>query len=360
MNETQYTAADPLLKIEQDTEEFRDHINTVRPDGKRAWIFAKKPQGKFYRWRTLVSIVLLVLLFAGPFVRIHGQPLLLLNILERKFILFGFVFWPQDFYLVVLGLLTLILTIVLFTSVFGRIWCGWACPQTIFMEMVFRKIEYWLEGDFQEQKKLAAAPWTLKKILRKAAKFGIFYAISFAIANTFLAYIIGSDALLKIISEPIAQHLTGFIAIHIFTLIFFLVFARFREQVCHFACPYGRFQSVLVDNDTICVTYDFQRGEKRATLGQRKKAGVPITAGENSAATAAQFGDCIDCGSCVGVCPAGIDIRNGIQLECIQCTACLDACNKMMDAIKRPRGLIRYTSTTRSNTARRGRSNCAQ
>lgn len=285
-----------------------------------------------------------MLLFAGPFVRIHGQPLLLLNILERKFILFGFVFWPQDFYLVVLGLLTLILTIVLFTSVFGRIWCGWACPQTIFMEMVFRKIEYWLEGDFQEQKKLAAAPWTAKKLLRKAAKFGIFYAISFAIANTFLAYIIGSDALLKIISEPIAQHLTGFIAIHIFTLIFFLVFARFREQVCHFACPYGRFQSVLVDNDTICVTYDFQRGEKRATLGQRKKAGVPITAEGNSTSTTAQFGDCIDCGSCVVVCPAGIDIRNGIQLECIQCTACIDACNKMMDAIKRPRGLIRYTS----------------
>jgi len=349
-----YTASDPLLKIEKDTEEYRDHINTIRPDGKRAWIYAKKPKGRFYRWRTLVSYLLLALMFLGPYVRIHGQPLLLINVLERKFILFGFVFWPQDFYLVVLGLLTLILTIVLFTSVFGRLWCGWTCPQTVFMEMVFRKIEYLIEGDFQQQKQLAASPWNANKILRKGAKLFIFYALSFAIANTFLAYIIGSDELFKIISEPVSEHIGGFIAINLFTVVFFLVFARFREQVCHFACPYGRFQSALVDNDTISVTYDFKRGEKRGTLGARKKAGFSIVSAAqaggasqaqlNAGASANPYGDCIDCGSCVVVCPSGIDIRNGIQLECVQCTACIDACDKMMDAVGKPRGLIRYTS----------------
>ena len=349
-----YTASDPLQKIEKDTEEYRDHINTIRPDGKRAWIFAKKPKGRFYQWRNLVSYLLLALMFFGPYVRIHGQPLLLINVLERKFILFGFVFWPQDFYLVVLALLTLILTIVLFTSVFGRIWCGWTCPQTVFMEMVFRKIEYLIEGDFQQQKQLAASPWNANKIIRKGGKIAIFYLISFAIANTFLAYIIGSEELFKIISEPVTQHVGGFIAINLFTVVFFLVFARFREQVCHFACPYGRFQSALVDNDTISVTYDFKRGEKRGTLGARKKAGFSlVAAAEAGGASQAQlsagasdnpYGDCIDCGSCVVVCPSGIDIRNGIQLECVQCTACIDACNKMMDAVGKPRGLIRYTS----------------
>ncbi|MBN8222818.1 MAG: cytochrome c oxidase accessory protein CcoG [Spirochaetes bacterium] len=343
-----YTASDPMTKVEKDTEEYRDHINTVNAQGKRAWIFAKKPKGKFYNWRTLVSYVLLFLMFAGPYVRIHGQPILLLNVLERKFILFGFVFWPQDFYIVVLGLLAMILTIVLFTSVFGRIWCGWTCPQTIFLEMLFRKIEYAIEGDFQEQKQLAIAPWNAGKIFKKTSKVVIFYTLSFLIANTFLSYIIGSEELWKIIREPVSQHIGGFVAINLFTVIFFLVFARFREQACHFACPYGRFQSALVDNDTISVTYDFKRGEKRGTLGQRKKSGpIALSAAGAQLATSAsasQYGDCIDCGACVVVCPEGIDIRNGIQLECIQCTACIDACNKMMQAVGKPPGLIRYTS----------------
>lgn len=360
-----YTASDPLQKAEKDSEEYRDHINTINADGKRAWVYAKKPKGRFFQWRSMVSYVLLALMFAGPYVRIHGQPLLLMNVLERKFIFFGFVFWPQDFYLVVLALLTMILTIVLFTSVLGRIWCGWTCPQTVFMEMLFRRIEYLIEGDYQQQKQLAAAPWTAGKIARKVTKIGVFYGLSFVIANTFLTYIIGSEELFKIIREPVTQHLGGFIAINIFTVIFFLVFARFREQVCHFACPYGRFQSALVDNDTISVTYDFKRGEKRGTLGQRKKAGQALTAGgpisasggaavvSNTAAGSGSYGDCLDCGACVVVCPSGIDIRNGIQLECIQCTACIDACNKMMDAVSKPHGLIRYTSYNSVKDGRR-------
>lgn len=369
-----YTASDPLIKAEKDTEEYRDHIGTINAEGKRAWVYAKKPKGRFYNWRNAVSYLLLTLMFAGPHVRIHDQPLLLLNVLERKFILFGFVFWPQDFYLVVLALLTMILTIVLFTSVLGRIWCGWTCPQTVFMEFLFRKIEYLIEGDFQQQKQLAQAPWTAGKIIKKSGKIVVFYILSFAVANTFLAYIIGTNELFKIMTDPVSMHIGGFIAINLFTIVFFLVFARFREQVCHFACPYGRFQSALVDNDTISVTYDFKRGEKRASIGTRKKMGLglaghgPITASADGSvalsvssaeATAAPgagatsaFGDCIDCGACVVVCPSGIDIRNGIQLECIQCTACIDACNKMMDSTHKPRGLIRYTSY---NTVKDGR-----
>ncbi|HRP69435.1 MAG TPA: cytochrome c oxidase accessory protein CcoG [Turneriella sp.] len=340
-------STDPLAKIEADSEAFRDHIGTITAQGKRAWVYAKKPKGRFYRWRSLVGYLLLFLMFAGPYVRLHGQPLLLLNVLENKYIIFGFVFWPQDFYLAVLGILSLVLTITLFTSVFGRIWCGWTCPQTVFLEMLFRKIEYAIEGDFQQQKALAASPWNANKILRKGIKIAVFYALSFAIANTFLAYIIGSEALWQIIREPISQHVVGFLTINAFSIVFFLVFARFREQVCQFACPYGRLQSALVDNDTISVTYDFVRGENRGTLGTRKKAAkamqTDIVSGANLGASSS-FGDCIDCGACVVVCPAAIDIRNGIQLECIQCTACIDACDKMMDAVGKPRGLIRYTS----------------
>lgn len=353
-----YSASDPSQTIEKDTEAYRDHIGTIRPDGKRAWIHPKKPKGRYTLWRNIVAVILLALFFGGPFVRIHGQPLLLLNIIERKFILFGFVFWPQDFYLVALGILTLIMTVVLFTSIWGRIWCGWACPQTIFLEMVFRKIEYFVEGDFQSQRQLSASPWNFRKVRIKGTKFLIFYAISFLIANMFLAYIIGTEELFKIITEPVSEHIVGFLSINLFTIVFFLVFAWFREQVCQFACPYGRFQSVLVDNDTISVTYDFKRGENRSTIGKRKKA-VSLAKPQVQSATIADamalpdYGDCIDCGACVVVCPAGIDIRNGIQLECVQCTACIDACDKMMDAVGKPRGLIRYTSYNAIKTGMR-------
>ncbi len=335
---------------------FRDHVGSLTMDGKRNWIFAKKPFGRYYKAREIVAAFLLIIFFAGPFITIHGHPLLELNVLERKFVIFGFVFWPSDFYLIVLAALTLVLFIVLFTSIFGRVWCGWTCPQTIFMEMVFRKIEYWIEGDWSAQKRLNSGPWNREKIVKKVGKHVIFYAISFLIANVFLAYVIGIDALWKIVTDPPGEHLTGLTIISLFSLVFYGVFSRFREQVCQFVCPYGRYQSVLVDEDSIAVSYDFIRGEPRGNpkkLKKQKKVAVSQQQVDVVAMATGvvpglpevnDLGDCIDCGQCVRVCPAGIDIRNGIQMECIQCTACIDACDEVMDKIDKPRGLIRYAS----------------
>ena len=316
---------------EQD-EAFRDRIATVNEKGKRVWIFPKKPFGSFYNKRKIVSYFLLSLLFAGPHIRIKGEPLLMLNIIERKFVIFGQVFWPQDMYILAVLLILAVVFVILFTIIYGRIFCGWVCPQTIFMEMVFRRIEYFIEGDAAEQRRLDKAPWDSKKILKKASKHIIFWLLSFLIANTFLAYILGSDELWSIQTDPLGDHIGGFIAIIIFTYAFYGVFAFLREQVCTTICPYGRLQGVLLDQHSMVVAYDHVRGENRAKI---KK-------GEDR--QAAQKGDCIDCFQCVQVCPTGIDIRNGTQLECINCTACIDACDHMMDAVGQEKGLVRFVS----------------
>lgn len=327
-------------------ETFRDKVSSISEDGKRKWIYPKKPSGKYYQYRSVLSWFLLGFLFAGPFITVNGNPLILLNVLERKFILFGVVFWPQDFYLLFLAMMTLIVFIVLFTAIWGRLFCGWVCPQTIFMEMLFRKIEYFIEGDANEQRRLDQQPWNRDKILKKGVKHTIFFGLSFLIANTFLAYVIGKDELWSIVTAPPAEHITGFIAITVFSLVFYGVFARFREQVCLVACPYGRFQSVLVDNDSLAVTYDFSRGEGRARVADRKKVDGRITNLPKSTEITGSYGDCIDCEQCVKVCPTGIDIRNGIQLECINCTACMDACDEVMVKIGKPEKLITHTSHT--------------
>lgn len=323
-------------------ESFRDKISTVDKEGKRVWVYPKKPKGKFTNYRTWLSWVLLAVLFAGPFIRIGGQPLLMLNILERKFVIFGQIFWPQDFYLFVLASIIGVIFIVLFTVVYGRVFCGWVCPQTIFMEMVFRKIEYWIEGDNTAQKKLDKQPWTREKILKKSTKQLVFFGISFLIANTFLAYIIGSEALLDIITDPPAEHIAGLVSILIFTGVFYYVFAFFREQVCTTVCPYGRLQGVLLDSDSVVISYDYTRGEQRYKYRR----------GEDR--QAAGKGDCVDCSLCVSVCPTGIDIRNGTQLECVNCTACIDACDSIMENVGLPKGLIRYESESNLRSGRKG------
>jgi cytochrome c oxidase accessory protein FixG len=225
--------------------------------------------------------------------------------------------------------------IAIFTAAFGRLWCGWTCPQTVMMEMVFRRIEYWIEGDSSAQKALARAPWKSAKFAKKTAKHSLFLAISFVIGNTLLAYIIGIDGLKPIITDNPLHHLTGLGFMGLFTLVFYGIFARFREQACTFICPYGRFQSTLLDENTIVVAYDYKRGEQR---GRWRRGETP----EQRAGRAT--GDCIDCFKCVAVCPTGIDIRDGTQMECVNCAACIDACDEVMDKIKRPRGLIRFAS----------------
>lgn len=294
----------------------------------RNFIYPKKPSGKIYNYRKLVSYVLLVFLFSAPFIKMGGEQLVLLNFLERKFVFFSLIFTPQDFYLFALAMLIMLVFIVCFTVILGRLFCGWICPQTIFMEMVFRRIEYWIEGDANQQRKLDAQEWDATKIFKKVSKHIIFLVISFFIANTFLAYIIGSDQLYMIITEPVGDHVTGFLSIWLFTFIFYGVFAYVREIVCTVICPYGRLQGVLLDNQSLVVAYDETRGEPRGfiqkNVDQDKK------------------GDCIDCGLCVQVCPTGIDIRNGTQLECVNCTACIDACDEVMVKINKPKKLIGF------------------
>jgi cytochrome c oxidase accessory protein FixG len=282
-------------------ESFRDSIATITKEGKRNWIYAQKPKGKFYNARSILSIFYLAVFFSLPFIRVHGNPFFLFNVLERKFIFFGVIFWPQDFFIFGIGMLTFILFVVLFTVVYGRVFCGWACPQTIFMEMVFRKIEYWIEGDANHQRTLNKAPYTSQKIIKKGFKHIVFFAIAFIIANTFLAYIIGTDELFEMMREPLAEHVGGFISLLVFTGAFYGVYAFFREQVCLIVCPYGRLQGVMLDKNSILVAYDYLRGEPRAKFKKNEER---------------TKGDCIDCHQCVNVCPTGIDIRHGTQLEC--------------------------------------------
>lgn len=311
-------------------ESFRDKVSTIDEQGKRIWIYPKKPKGPLHRARAAASILLLAFLFGAPFIKVNGQPLILLNVLERKFILFGLAFWPQDLHLFALTMIALIVFIILFTAVFGRLWCGWACPQIVFMEMVFRKIEYWIEGDAHQQRALNKAPWSAGKLVKKASKHAIFYGLSFLIGNTLLAYIIGVEELFKIITDPPGQHVAGLAAMILFSGLFYFIFAYFREQACTMVCPYGRLQGVLLDPNSIVVMYDFQRGEPR---GRIKKG-----------AERAPLGHCVECRLCVQVCPTGIDIRDGTQLECVNCAACIDACNEVMERVNFPKGLIRYAS----------------
>lgn len=315
--------------MQEDAPDFRDKISTVDEKGKRKWMYVFQPSGKMYQWRTMVSIVYLILFFSLPLIKINHNPAFQFNLPEAKFILFGQVFLPQDFILFGIGMLVFLLFIVVFTLIFGRVFCGWACPQTIFLEMVFRRIEYWIEGPANKQESADHKEWSFELIFRKFAKHVIFFFLSFLIANTFLAYIIGVDELYKIITEPVSEHVTGFAMIVLFTIAFYAVYAFVREIVCTVICPYGRLQSVLLDKNTIVVAYDYVRGEPRAKASRHKAEGV---------------GDCIDCDLCVKVCPTGIDIRNGTQLECVNCTACIDACNSMMEKVHRPLNLIRYAS----------------
>jgi len=315
-----------------DPESFRDSVGTMEQSGKRKWVFPRKPKGSYTNYRTIVAVFLLILLFGIPFLKINGNPLLLFNIIDRNFFIFGQPFYPQDFFILTLGAIASLVFIILFTVAYGRIFCGWICPQTIFMELVFRKIEYWIEGDRNKQMKLDRQEWNFEKIWKKGLKWSIFLVISLIVTHFMFMYIVGYQEVFRIMEQGPLANPTNFMVMILFTAAFYFVFTWFREQVCTLVCPYGRLQGVLIDKQTINVFYDFKRGENRAKWrkGEDRKA--------------VGKGDCIDCNQCVVVCPTGIDIRNGLQLECVNCTACIDACDEVMVKVGLPKGLIRYAS----------------
>lgn len=308
-------------------EGFRDKLETIEEDGKRKWVYALLPNGRLTRWRHGLAWFLLALFFILPHIRINSVPFLLLNIADREFILFGMIFWPQDTYLLGIAMVTFMVFVILFTIVWGRVWCGWVCPQTIFMEIIFRRIETWIDGKPDEQRKLREAEWTSSKIFKRSFKFLVFFILIFLIVNTFLSYFLGTEGLANAYHLSFKNYpVTAFLLVFGTTMGMF-IYGWFREQTCTVICPYGRLQGAMVDNDTMVIAYDYKRGEPRG----KSQDGIPA-------------GDCIDCGNCVKVCPTGIDIRNGTQLECINCTACIDACNHVMQTLKRPSGLIRFST----------------
>ena len=308
--------------------DFRETLYTVDATGRRKWVYPSLVRGFFYKRRQIVILALLLFYISMPWLEIAGKQAILFDIFNRKFVFFGLTFWATDtrFLVVVLGALAV--SLFFFTALLGRVWCGWACPETVFLEFLFRPIEALIEGTPAERKKLDASPWNARKLRLKGRKYLVYTVLAWFLASTFLAYFVGREALLAMMASPPTENLGLFILTLVMMGVLLFQFGWFREQFCTVLCPYARFQSVLMDDQSLLVGYDPIRGEPR---GKVERAG-----------SERKHGDCVDCGLCVRVCPTGIDIRNGTQLECIHCAQCVDACDSIMAKVGRPLGLIRY------------------
>ena len=312
-------------------------LATMDLEGNRRWLYPILSKGRFYWQRLALGWGLIALFVALPIVRINGRPAVLLDFVHREFALFGLTFYPTDtFYLLLLGLAALVF-VVLLTALLGRVWCGWGCPQTVYLEFVFRPVERWIEGKEHVRARRDAGPWTFDKAWRKAAKWGVYLVISLALAHVFVSYFVGWERLLAWMTSPPTEQWGFFVMMAVTTGLVLFDFGYFREQMCTITCPYARFQSVLLDEDSMIVSYDPNRGEPRARRSKKKIE-------QEEAGLVPALGDCIDCLACVRTCPTGIDIRDGLQMECIACTQCIDACDAIMLKTGQPPGLIRYTS----------------
>ncbi|MDQ8165929.1 MAG: cytochrome c oxidase accessory protein CcoG [Gemmatimonadota bacterium] len=301
-------------------------LATLNADGSRRWIRPRPSHGRYWQWRRGVAWFLMALFLALPHLRIAGKPAMLLDLPRREFTLFGTTFLPTDTLLLMLLGISILIAIFLMTALFGRVWCGWACPQTVYMEFLFRPIERWLEGGWNQSRALDRDRRHFHP--RRLAKYAVYAVLAAILGNSFLAYFVGTDRLARWMASSPMEHPTAFLVMFGVTVAAFLDFTWFREQTCLVACPYGRWQSVLLDKQSLIVAYDRTRGEPRGH-GSTARAGL---------------GDCVDCTACVTTCPTGIDIRDGLQMECVHCTQCADACDAVMTKVGKPVGLIRYAS----------------
>ncbi len=305
-----------------------ERLSTTDEKGRRLYIHPADVRGRFQRIRVGVHACLIIFFLILPWLTWKGNPLLLLDIAHRHFVLGGVSFWAHDAPLVLFIFLGAALALALVTVIWGRIWCGWACPQTVFIENVFRRIERWIEGDSVTRRQRDQSPWTFEKVSKKTFKWSIFLALTLLLTHSFLAYFIPKEILWKMIQSSPSENPGAFLTMALSTALVLFDFGWFREQFCTIVCPYGRFQSVLMDEHSLFIAYDSKRGEPRRG---KESSGNPE-------------GDCVNCYRCVDVCPTGIDIRRGLQMECIACTACIDACDEVMLKLQKPRGLIRYDS----------------
>lgn len=302
-----------------------DTLSTIHTDGSRKFVHPADVKGRFTAWRRAAGALLLLIYIALPWIPVRGYPAVFLDVQERRFHFMGLTLATQDLWVGFFLITGLAFSLFYVTALLGRVWCGWTCPYTVFMEHVYRRVERLIEGDATARRRLEDAPWTAEKVMKRGLKHGLFLLISAVIAHVFLSYFVSIPKLYEMMKGPPTQHLLAFGVVAFLTGALYFAFSWFREQFCIILCPYGRLQSALTDDHSVVIGYDQARGEPRGKVGSTP-------------------GACIDCRRCVQVCPTGIDIRNGLQLECIGCAACVDACDDIMTKLKRPTGLVRYDS----------------